>query len=216
MVRRVLQNISHVESALKYYENSNTGTIPQLPVVNTKNASVVESSSTSSNITTFVLSTTHDDSVGDTGAFSVAPAKSCPHVRSVSDLSAMVKSAHLNQCLKCDSKRENWVCFETGKCFCGRYVQGHMLQHSIESGHSVCISLEDLSVWCFKCETYLDPFAIKPVREVFVKFHEEKFGTKPDIPKGETIAFAQKVVLRGKEEVVSTKADESVETERYD
>ena len=195
---------------------TNTGTIPQLPVVNVKNGSVVESSS-SSNITTFVLSTHDNEAVADTtGAFSVAPLKSCPHVRSVSDLSAMVKSAHLNQCLKCDSKRENWVCFETGKCFCGRYVQGHMLQHSIESGHCVCISLEDLSVWCFKCESYLDPFAIKPVREVFVKFHEEKFGTKPDIPKGETVAFAQKVVLRGKEEVVSTKADESVETERYD
>ena len=195
---------------------TNTGTIPQLPVVNVKNGSVVESSS-SSNITTFVLSTHDNEAVADTtGAFSVAPLKSCPHVRSVSDLSAMVKSAHLNQCLKCDSKRENWVCFETGKCFCGRYVQGHMLQHSIETGHCVCISLEDLSVWCFKCESYLDPFAIKPVREVFVKFHEEKFGTKPDIPKGETVAFAQKVVLRGKEEVVSTKADESVETERYD
>ena len=195
---------------------TNTGTIPQLPVVNVKNGSVVESSS-SSNITTFVLSTHDNEAVADTtGAFSVAPLKSCPHVRSVSDLSAMVKSAHLNQCLKCDSKRENWVCFETGKCFCGRYVQGHMLQHSIESGHCVCISLEDLSVWCFKCESYLDPFAIKPVREVFVKFHEEKFGTKPDIPKGETVAFAQKVVLRGKEEVVSTKADVSVETERYD
>lgn len=174
------------------------------------------SSTVSSNVTTFILSTNENEgmAVADTGAFSVTPLKACPHVRSVSDLNAMLRSAHRNQCLKCDSKTENWICFETGKCFCGRYVKGHMLQHSLESGHSVCISLEDLSVWCFKCEAYLDPFAIAPVRDVFVKFHQEKFGTKPDIPTGETVPFAEKVVLRGKEEELSTKADESVESER--
>jgi hypothetical protein len=29
-----------------------------------------------------------------------------------------------------------------------RYVRGHILQHSEESGHSVALSWSDMSVWC--------------------------------------------------------------------
>ena len=66
----------------------------------------------------------------------------------------------------------------------------------------------------FQCESYLDPFAINQ----YVKCCEVLRGKfeRNRHTKGETVTFAQKVVLRGKEEDVSTKADESVETERYD
>jgi hypothetical protein len=201
-----------------YLQAAAQGLIPQLPIVNADEKSVFKDKVPSNVVTTFVLSTGRDDentlAVADAGAFSVTPLKSCPHVQSVKDMKAVMSSAHKNQCQKCGVEKENWICFATGKCLCGRYVQGHMLQHATETGHSVCISLEDLSVWCFKCEAYLDPFAIIPVREVFSALHEEKFGTKPAIPKGQTESFAGRVVLRGKDEDVSTKADESVDSER--
>lgn len=40
--------------------------------------------------------------------------------------------------------------------FCGRYVNKHMLVHEANSGHKVALSMADLSVWCYACDSYLD------------------------------------------------------------
>ena len=41
------------------------------------------------------------------------------------------------------------------RVFCSRYVQEHMLFHSIESQHLVTLSFSDISVWCYACEDYV-------------------------------------------------------------
>ena len=83
------------------------------------------------------------------------------------------------KCENCDNIGENWICLvcqryglETKflksfsyiniafflfyfRVFCSRYVQEHMLFHSIESQHLVTLSFSDISVWCYACEDYV-------------------------------------------------------------
>ena len=40
--------------------------------------------------------------------------------------------------------------------YCGRYVNQHMLAHTDSSGHQMVLSLADISVWCFACDSYID------------------------------------------------------------
>ena len=40
--------------------------------------------------------------------------------------------------------------------YCGRYINHHMLAHKVGRDHNVVLSLADLSVWCFTCDSYLD------------------------------------------------------------
>ena len=40
--------------------------------------------------------------------------------------------------------------------YCGRYVNQHMLEHQDSSGHKMVLSLADISVWCFACDSYID------------------------------------------------------------
>ena len=40
--------------------------------------------------------------------------------------------------------------------YCGRYINHHMLAHKVGRDHNIVLSLADLSVWCFTCDSYLD------------------------------------------------------------
>ena len=40
--------------------------------------------------------------------------------------------------------------------FCGRYVNQHMVVHKDSAGHMMALSLADLSVWCYLCDSYID------------------------------------------------------------
>ena len=40
--------------------------------------------------------------------------------------------------------------------FCGRYVNEHMVVHQETCGHKIALSLADMSVWCYLCDSYLD------------------------------------------------------------
>ena len=39
--------------------------------------------------------------------------------------------------------------------YCGRYVQEHMVVHQDTAGHKMALSLADLSVWCYLCDSYI-------------------------------------------------------------
>lgn len=48
-----------------------------------------------------------------------------------------------------------------------------MLFHHLDSGHPITLSFSDLSVWCYKCEAYVD----NPVLYKFKNLaHIDKFG----------------------------------------
>jgi len=76
--------------------------------------------------------------------------------------------------------RENWICLECNAIRCSRYVAGHGLKHWENSrkgpddvGHCIGVSLCDLSVWCYVCESYIKNDPLNPILK---KLEELKFG----------------------------------------
>ncbi|KAI9124326.1 hypothetical protein K1719_005626 [Acacia pycnantha] len=69
-------------------------------------------------------------------------------------------------CNSCQHPSGNWMCLSCKDVLCGRYVNRHMLRHHQRTSHSVALSLSDLSVWCYYCESYLDAQVIPRLRAV--------------------------------------------------
>ena len=124
------------------------------------------------------------------------------------------------KCLDCGAVGENWVrakmtffcgvggldvfywCFCPQVCLhccevrCSRYVNECSLLHpAIKEGHVLCLSLADLSVWCYGCEDYLGDsddalFAAKNRMHV-AKFGKEMPRRAPDKEAGPTTLVLQ-------------------------
>lgn len=77
------------------------------------------------------------------------------------------------KCEDCEEKKENWVCLTCGKFYCSRYINSHFLKHHEKEGHNVCISMMDLSYWCYKCESYI---ANKHMNKWYKIISDTKFG----------------------------------------
>mmetsp|Transcript_18151 Transcript_18151/g.25837 ORF Transcript_18151/g.25837 Transcript_18151/m.25837 type:complete len:120 (-) Transcript_18151:116-475(-) len=69
---------------------------------------------------------------------------------------------------------ENWICLECNASRCSRYVNGHSLQHATASGHSIAVSLSDLSAWCYECEAYVTHPCLDPL---LARLNELKFSS---------------------------------------
>lgn len=68
---------------------------------------------------------------------------------------------------------ENWICLICFKVCCGRMILKHMLNHHTETDHPLTLSFSDLSVWCYKCEAYID----NPILYKFKNLaYQNKFG----------------------------------------
>lgn len=56
----------------------------------------------------------------------------------------------------CSSTKENWMCLNCGIVLCGRYENGHALNHStINKEHTVCLNTLNCSVYCYKCDDFV-------------------------------------------------------------
>lgn len=78
-----------------------------------------------------------------------------------------------SKCKVCESTAENWICLSCYQTFCGRYIQEHMLFHHLETEHPFALSFSDLSIWCYKCDAYLDNAALYKYKNLA---HLDKFG----------------------------------------
>ncbi|CAJ1437731.1 unnamed protein product [Effrenium voratum] len=129
--------------------------------------------------------------------FAVVPLTDCPHL---SDLPAREVSmdARCSQCLE----DEVWICGTCGKVLCSRYKNKHMLEHAEQQGHAIGLSLSDLSFWCFKCNSYLDVFALPKLHALYTAAHVHKVqsGCTGKRPRTEQVAplnaFTDNVLLR--------------------
>uniref|UniRef100_A0A0N5A7K1 UBP-type domain-containing protein n=1 Tax=Syphacia muris TaxID=451379 RepID=A0A0N5A7K1_9BILA len=63
---------------------------------------------------------------------------------------------------------------------CGRYVLGHAESHWMSTRHSMALSLCDLSVWCYACDSYVHNQKLLPAKDsVYLsKFGEGLFDSK--------------------------------------
>jgi len=56
------------------------------------------------------------------------------------------------------------------------YVNGHMRKHCYISQHPIAISEQDLSIWCFLCDSYIVSPVVEPAR---LALYQSKFGEAP-------------------------------------
>ncbi|KAG9440266.1 hypothetical protein H6P81_020431 [Aristolochia fimbriata] len=106
----------------------------------------------------------------------------CDHLLSalsVSDLSHIPPPYY--PCTRCEHPTENWLCLSCKDVLCGRFINRHMLEHFQKTDHCLALSFSDLSVWCFKCDAYLDAQAILPLQPVYEIAHLLKFGESPPV-----------------------------------
>ena len=78
---------------------------------------------------------------------------------------------------KCIS-HENWICLECTQVRCSRYINGHSLVHyKSTDGHCIALSISDLSIWCYACNSYIIHGTLKEVLKHFelLKFDQLTF-----------------------------------------
>jgi len=85
----------------------------------------------------------------------------------------LVLNAEAPPCAACGECDENWVCLGCLQIGCSRYRHGHALEHFQASGHSLAVSLSDLSVMCYACDKYVKHELAKPALRAI---YYSKFG----------------------------------------
>jgi len=118
----------------------------------------------------------------------------CPHILQSStvaltlkDLAAILKKPI--QCSGCKAKSSIWICVTCGQLNCGRYVKGCALAHyrkttnnnhqsSKQSPHSVCLEINELSVFCYACDDFIvndtNDTKLDRMRAVITKHQEQQ------------------------------------------
>lgn len=87
--------------------------------------------------------------------FAIIPIRNCPHLSSVE--SVPDAGIDVNQpCQECNSCIENWICLQCYTIHCARSINQHALEHERATQHPLTLSFSDLSVWCYRCESYID------------------------------------------------------------
>ncbi|CAL7939697.1 unnamed protein product [Xylocopa violacea] len=104
--------------------------------------------------------------------FTVIPLQECPHLDSVKDVPASGIDIH-SPCIDCNSTAENWICLECYTVHCARNINQHGVLHAEEMDHPLTLSFSDLSVWCYKCEAYIDNPRLFAARNAA---HQSKFN----------------------------------------
>jgi len=105
----------------------------------------------------------------------VTVSTTCNHVESCIDVQNLANIGNFipgAACNTCQYPNEIWYCVTCAAISCGRHVKGHALDHFKSTGHSIAISFEDLSCWCYTCNDYIEHKALDP--GVFA-LHMKKF-----------------------------------------
>ncbi|CAF0872676.1 unnamed protein product [Rotaria sordida] len=101
------------------------------------------------------------DDVNQIGPFAIVPKYDCPHVGDRVELllsSTQFDREHQPPCVDCNKTQENWACLHENCNYigCSRYHQKHMLNHHESTGHNICLSFSDQSIFCYACDSYID------------------------------------------------------------
>ncbi|CAF2104244.1 unnamed protein product [Rotaria magnacalcarata] len=95
------------------------------------------------------------------GPFAIVPKYDCPHLGENAYVllqSTQQQDDQQPPCVDCNNTQENWACLHEDCNYigCSRYQQKHMLKHHESTGHNICLSYSDRSVFCYACDSYID------------------------------------------------------------
>ncbi|KAL9649280.1 hypothetical protein ABK040_004300 [Willaertia magna] len=118
--------------------------------------------------------------------FLVTPKRDCPHINNEhvnlpedeEQIKSLVSGICSKPCKDCEDISENWFCLKCHSNCCSRYVNGHMAKHFEEENHSIVLSLADLSLYCYECDSYIET-PNSSIRTLRKEVHKEKFGLYP-------------------------------------
>ena len=84
----------------------------------------------------------------------ISPKKDCPHITNLFPINNFnIIPFHKLKCEDCFENKEILFCLICGKVYCNRYKNKHFLNHFIKNKtHCICLSLLDLSIWCYECK----------------------------------------------------------------
>ncbi|KAG6521142.1 hypothetical protein ZIOFF_018208 [Zingiber officinale] len=86
----------------------------------------------------------------------------------------------------CHHPAENWLCLSCKDVFFNHFINKHMVNHHQEIGHCLALSFRnDLSVWCFNYDAYLDVQMIRQLRPIYEVTHLPKFVKCRPLTEGE-------------------------------
>jgi len=107
----------------------------------------------------------------------------CPHLTSLRELPTPPPLSRGQPCRDCSNTKENWLCLTCHSVYCGRFANRHMVQHREATGHSVVYGFDDMSFWCYGCESYLHPYAVPQIHEIYQTYHKVQFGHAAPVPR---------------------------------
>ena len=84
-----------------------------------------------------------------------------------------------NTCVEGCHSDQNWVCLSCKTPRCSRYANGHNILHWRESGHSLALSISDLSIWCYACSKYIKSESLSGILSAA---YAAKFPAEPRPP----------------------------------
>jgi hypothetical protein len=109
----------------------------------------------------------------------------CIHVATVrvpKDLEALLgPQATTAVCATCGygAGGDVWLCLQCHEVHCGRELNQHSVAHYTATGHCIAISLADLSLWCYGCDSYLQPDHFAKPNLIFSRLHKLKHSELP-------------------------------------
>ncbi|XP_039262581.2 ubiquitin carboxyl-terminal hydrolase 44-like [Styela clava] len=82
-------------------------------------------------------------------------------------------------CETCFTTESVWACLSCPNVACGRFIKEHALTHFQESGHPLVIDVNELYVFCYKCDDYVlndnNSSDIKVLRETLLAIRYQNF-----------------------------------------
>lgn len=82
-------------------------------------------------------------------------------------------------CTTCLTTESVWACLSCPNVACGRYIKEHALTHFQETGHPLAIDVNELYVFCYKCDDYVlndnNSSDIKVLREMLLAIRYQNF-----------------------------------------
>lgn len=82
----------------------------------------------------------------------------CPHLDDNIKILNSIDKSELTKdlvCAVCSAAQSPWLCLHCGSINCGRYINGHAIEHSQHDNHFVCMDCHNLAVFCYVCNEFI-------------------------------------------------------------